>query len=338
MHYEFFKNKMAESNNKYIVNDLLCYFRCKLGKLPANAIKRNIIEFYSADDVFKAKQALYDESETLTLTETITESVPKNVRRNKSQNKTQLEVDDIETIFSFYDRNQLFATTPQFVSSDINNLPPNRCEEGEFRIILNRMERMEDKLLQASSRPSWAERVSGQVAGAGVTTLKPQPQLALSKSTLSQSSIQSAFATSRFSPSAPVNREATELKTFIDGPSSEGQWEIKTSKKPKPKLKSFKGTNGTKTVIKAAKPLIKKNVFFIGNLDEGTKPDEMINYIKDIGIVPLGVFEAKTRHDGCTAFRVTIKSSDSELFCDPNNWAEHVLVRQWIFKQSNGSE
>jgi len=84
--------------------------------------------------------------------------------------------------------------------------------------------------------------------------------------------------------------------------------------------------------LKAAKPLIKKAIYCVQNIDGATTTEDMTQFVTSLGVRVESCFEAKTRFEDTKAFRVCINSDDNDVFLDANNWPSDVILRQWTFK------
>ena len=99
----------------------------------------------------------------------------------------------------------------------------------------------------------------------------------------------------------------------------------------KPQM-TFHGINSQ--IISGVKPLIKKRVFAVGNLNPECTDETLSRYIANMGIQTLSVYPAASKFNKC--FRVCINAEDIHTFCDSRNWPENVSVRSWIHKKSTG--
>lgn len=124
-----------------VVSELLCYLRCKHGKLSQTSLKGVIFDFYSASDISTAKEILVDIVDKLNI-----DKWPKPARRKCSDNKSRVELEDIVNVFSYLDENMLLDKLPALVAANVDNLPSSRIEEGDLRCILNKLNDMDKKL------------------------------------------------------------------------------------------------------------------------------------------------------------------------------------------------
>jgi hypothetical protein len=92
------------------------------------------------------------------------------------------------------------------------------------------------------------------------------------------------------------------------------------------------GTSDNPSLLKAAKPLDKKAVYCVQNLDPSTTAEDLIKFASTLDVRILTCFETKTRFTDTKSFRVCINADDCELFLDPTKWSSHIVLRQWTFK------
>lgn len=94
--------------------------------------------------------------------------------------------------------------------------------------------------------------------------------------------------------------------------------------------------------IKAAKPLIKKAVFCIDNVDIAVDVEDMKNFVSGLNVKVISIFETKPRRrrkedlipEDRKAFRICIDKNDQERLLDDCAWPDYVTVSEWFFKQS----
>ena len=91
----------------------------------------------------------------------------------------------------------------------------------------------------------------------------------------------------------------------------------------------------------AAKPLFKKAVFCIDNLDASVTEQDVVNFVKSLSVRVISCFEAKSRrrrsdNDSSTAerkaFRLCIPEDDKYQLLDDSRWPAYITVSEWYFK------
>ena len=86
--------------SRYTVNELLCFATSQFDKLDRNVLNSTLIDFYSQQEIFDAKQILLAECDKLSLNADINESRKKRI----GQNVEQKLLKDILDIWQVIDR------------------------------------------------------------------------------------------------------------------------------------------------------------------------------------------------------------------------------------------
>ena len=101
---------------------------------------------------------------------------------------------------------------------------------------------------------------------------------------------------------------------------------------------------GTKTVptrgITAAKQFVKKEVFYIHNVNESVSVDDMRQFLVGLSVDVLSLFETKSRRSLTStassinrkAFRLCINAAHRERLLDGSQWPADVSISAWYFK------
>ena len=134
---------MANTRRTLIVNDLLCYFINKFGRLPNKQLKSVILDFYATEEISNAKELLIIEVD-----KTVKDKWPKPARRRKdSSNRTANEVDDIYQVITCIDNHKLLNQLPLFVSCDPDKMPSIQLTEGDMAMMLAKLDNLEQTQL-----------------------------------------------------------------------------------------------------------------------------------------------------------------------------------------------
>lgn len=100
--------------------------------------------------------------------------------------------------------------------------------------------------------------------------------------------------------------------------------------------------------IAAAKPLLKKAVYYIDNVDSSVNIDDMREFVTGLSVQVLSLFETKPRrrsklssssalHDG-KAFRLCINKDHRDRLLDDSRWPAYVSVSEWFFKSAQSAD
>jgi hypothetical protein len=103
----------------------------------------------------------------------------------------------------------------------------------------------------------------------------------------------------------------------------------------------------TSHTIAAAKPLVKKAVFYIDNVDPAVSIDDMHEFVSSMSVQVLSLFEAKPRRRNqtqassdsveCKAFRLCINADHCNRLLIDAKWPAYVSVSEWYFKAAQSS-
>ena len=92
--------------------------------------------------------------------------------------------------------------------------------------------------------------------------------------------------------------------------------------------------------IIAAKPLVKKAVYYIDNVDASVTIDDMHEFITNLSVQILSLFEAKPRRynhsssatPNSKAFRLCINDDHRDRLLVDTQWPAYVSISKWFFK------
>jgi hypothetical protein len=99
--------------------------------------------------------------------------------------------------------------------------------------------------------------------------------------------------------------------------------------------------SSTTYAITAAKPLIKKAVFYVDNVDKSVSIDDMHAFVSELGVDVLSLFETKPRQRRNVtyverkAFRLCINNDHRDRLLVDSKWPIYVSISEWFFKQKN---
>ena len=132
---------MAVANN-FVPSDSLCFIINKYSKVPQKMLKSLILDFYTANEIDRAKDLLLKDIDTLNL-----DSFPKiNRHRRDSVGKATTDLDDLLMAIAVMDERQLIGQLSTFVSVSPDRMPSVRLCEGDFGILWTKLSNM-DKMM-----------------------------------------------------------------------------------------------------------------------------------------------------------------------------------------------
>jgi hypothetical protein len=116
----------------------LCFLFSNLNKPDRSTLKRAVLDFYSADELAKAKQQLVSDIDTLNLPRKAPRAPPR-----RGDDRAIHDVDDLFALIAFVDENRLLNNLPIYVSDNVNCMPSVRLFEGDLRSIMIFLEKMD---------------------------------------------------------------------------------------------------------------------------------------------------------------------------------------------------
>jgi hypothetical protein len=333
------------TNESLIICDLLCYARCKLGKLSSITLKSVISDFYTAENISDAKELLVDAVEKLSI-----DKWPKPARRKQSDNRARVEVDDIIAVFAYLDENLLLDKIPTFVAVNVDNIPSNRIEEGDMRCMLTKLDNFEktiDLIKNTICVPAKVNNTAPAMGASRDTSSKQShatwadlgsPHVNVNRGMLKsvESDMDSDFAIPNDSHSAadpPFTVVTRKRMRVLSRNAQNSSATNNNGHQNRIKPKTVVGSSTTCS-IKAAKELSKKRFFCVSNVSAETTCDQIKSWIESLNIKVHSVFVAKTRYEDSTSFRVGIDASDVDKFVSNDTWASHIIIRDWVFKNA----
>jgi hypothetical protein len=117
-----------------LINELLCFLSVQNDKLVRDNIHSIIHEFYSLEDVVKAKQTLIEEFEKVLSPDLIKDSKTK--RQERSSGAKQKVTKDVLDIWEVLDRENGGKLNSQFVAANPNNLPSVNAEKFNLQFLI----------------------------------------------------------------------------------------------------------------------------------------------------------------------------------------------------------
>lgn len=128
-----------DMHSRMVINDLLCYSTKKFSRIPIKQLKSTVADFYNPTDISTAKEALFEEFEVIS-----DKSVKIQRRRKDSVSRTPNEIDDIFSMITHLDENNLTDKLPMFVSNDPDKMPSVKLTEGDLALMLVKLGKVQD--------------------------------------------------------------------------------------------------------------------------------------------------------------------------------------------------
>ena len=125
------------------INELLCFVSVQSDKLTSDFLHQKLHDFYSAEEVTKAKQILLAEFDKVLDPELV-----KDQRKNRLNGKTSAKdkvVKDILEIWQILDRENAGLLSTQFVAADINRLPSVNADKFNLQFLVSSILKLQDQ-------------------------------------------------------------------------------------------------------------------------------------------------------------------------------------------------
>jgi len=124
-----------------VLNDVLCFVKSRYVKVPVKQLKSVLTDFYTVESLSAAKQRLLDDVEALKEVK-----LPHIPRRRDGDGRISREVDDLIAIFNLLDDKKSIELLPKYVSDDPDNMPSIRLFDGDMKVVMIMLERLEQKV------------------------------------------------------------------------------------------------------------------------------------------------------------------------------------------------
>ena len=129
------------------LSDPLCFIVNKLSNIPLKPLKKTLIDFYTTEDISKAKSQLMKDVESLNLPD----KPPHVSNRRDNENRQVRETDDIFTLITYLDENKLLSSLPLYVTDKPDNMPTLRLFDGDLSFLAARLDKLDTILSEHGS-------------------------------------------------------------------------------------------------------------------------------------------------------------------------------------------
>ena len=294
------------------ISELLCFICNKFGKCGSKNVITIVVDFYSEDDIWVAKELLHAELVTIYGTE-----APRLITR-KGNNRAKADVDDIISFLTRVDEADGWAQLPTFVATNPDRLPYVKPEDLESCTLAKKIASLEaivrkhDVLLQAVQ----SEAVSPPAAQE--STFPPAGPPTWADVAVIDGDVNDGFQLVQRKKVKPVP---------APGPASP------KSHVPIPKSRKLVGARSAddSKVRSVPRPL----VAFVGRLHIDTTAEDLVQYLAGVGM-PNAKCTKLSAKDGRTfstsAFRVAVDNTLKDIFYNENNWPSGCELRDWVFR------
>lgn len=309
---------MAAATPEIKVSELICFLFNNISKSTPSLLKSVITNFYTDVELNSAKELLHtDVSSALT---SIT--LPRLVKR-KGDIAVQKTYDDLVEILNLVDENLLWPKLPRYVAADLSRIPVLSMDNVDPVAINRRFDAIEARLAMMEMRDLTLPTVDSQPTSVSEENTDALPADANVNlwSNIAKNARKAGFMISNVKHKSP-NTSNTISKNSTVGAKS------------RRKVGSGVPLGGG---IKAGVNIIPKSVFHLDNFEPNCSETDITNHLKSNNISVLTLFKAKSwmreeERDNVSAFRVCVKTTDSETIANCSFWPEGVIIRPWKFK------
>ena len=132
---------------KLVLCNALCFFKNKFGRTPMKTLRAAMSDFFSGEELARAKQQLLDDVSGMNSTM----SIPHVPRRHTGDNKAIRETDDIVSLFTCIDEHKLLDQLPKYVSDNPDDMPSLRLYDKDMSGIVKMLNNLEKKVSEYGS-------------------------------------------------------------------------------------------------------------------------------------------------------------------------------------------
>jgi len=123
-----------------VISVLLCFAMYAYKKVGARPLKSLLMDYCSPDVIVLSKRQILEDVDALEGHE----SLKVTRKRRDSMSRSDLELDDIMSIITFADENNLHL--PRYLLSSPGNMPSIRLVEGALHLIWNKLTKLEESI------------------------------------------------------------------------------------------------------------------------------------------------------------------------------------------------
>lgn len=132
--------------SELVLNDVLCFLKCRFGKIAIKPLKSSVLDFYKTEDICGAKAQLLRDVQQLNL-----DDLPHIPDRRASNDQAVRVVDDIFVLLTCVDEQLKMKDLPCYVSSSPDRMPATRLYEGDMSVLMNLLTKMDGHIIDNGS-------------------------------------------------------------------------------------------------------------------------------------------------------------------------------------------
>ena len=314
-----------------VINELLCFVDTKSDLIPRDDLVKLCTDFYSDDDIWHAKQTLYE-----ACTEVLKErNIRMVVRKGPDRNKNNMA--DICTAMSFLKQDEL----PVFVAKDLNRLPPITTEHIDTSVLLREIVAIKKGMGNICNQASEIESLRAEVLELKkMITNQEQEKKDMPNTEHDDGKVEpitrpekTYASVARFSNNRPteISNESTTVDMSMQSIRQEGNRQEKrvvNESKAKPLVI---GQNSTQRLKVNRKRVMK---IFVSRLQPETTENELQKYLKEDFGLDSKCTKLKTRYDSYASFKIDIMCDPTFDVYSPKIWPKGLLVKRFFENNS----
>ena len=131
------------------INELLCFVSVQSDKLTTDFLHQKLLDFYSLEEVTKAKNVLL-----VAFDKVLEPELVKEQRKGRLNGKTSAKdkiVKDILEIWQTLDRENAGLLSTQFVAADINRLPLINADKFNIQFLVSSILKLQDQAAEQNN-------------------------------------------------------------------------------------------------------------------------------------------------------------------------------------------
>lgn len=129
-----------------LLRDLLCFLKCKFGKIAVKALKSSVLDFFQIEDLCEAKTQLLHDIRQLNSVD-----LPHIPDRRAGSDQAVRVIDDIFTALTCVDDRLKMSELPCYVSKSPDCMPSTRLYEGDLCVLMNLLTKMDGYIVDNST-------------------------------------------------------------------------------------------------------------------------------------------------------------------------------------------
>jgi hypothetical protein len=308
---------------------VLAFSATKIDILTRDDLVKLCADFYDDEEIWHAKQTLFDVCGAYLRTSNL-KLIPR-----KGVDKKKNNMLDICNCLVAIRKDEM----PVFAARDLMRLPPLDISHIDVTVLLREMTHLREQMQKMNQRANDVEELRKDVAD-----LKRSMVMAKEESTTQLKKIIQEQTNQDF-PALTINKE-TEIipERFNNGAPDTYSKVVANIINTQPKVAIATSTQKAKPVIgtRVSARLIVKNSrmrkVFVTGLNPETSEEDMESYLKDELNIQAKCHKLKTRYDTYASFKIEAQCSSDTDILNPDMWPKGLLVKPFFERRERTQE